>query len=148
MSKQNDTLEIVDRSDKLLTRNLEFIEKVPEQYQVAFSGILISISLLDFLLSFSKNKTCKKRQNLYYNGRNNILITFMEKLYSIKDIVRRRPSLVKERKLRQLIIDGEIEAINISKGLEASKLPIHRASAPELPHFKTRNPIIPMARPR
>lgn len=54
MSKQNDTLmELVDRSDKLLTRNLEFIEKVPEQYRVAFlSGILIGISLLDLLLSF------------------------------------------------------------------------------------------------
>lgn len=54
MSKQNDTLmELIERSDKLLARNLEFIEKVPEQYRVAFlTGIFIGISLLNLLLSF------------------------------------------------------------------------------------------------
>lgn len=62
----------------------------------------------------------------------------MEKLYSIKDIVRGGLLGVKERKLRQLIIDGEIEAINISKG---SKRPNYRFTEQALQNFLTKNSV-------
>ena len=53
VSKHNDSLiDLINRSDKLLARNLEFMEKVPWQYRMALlSGILIGITLLDFLQS-------------------------------------------------------------------------------------------------
>lgn len=62
----------------------------------------------------------------------------MEKLYSIKEIVRDWLLGVKERKLRQLIIDGEIEAINISKG---SKRPNYRFTEQALQNFLTKNSV-------
>lgn len=62
----------------------------------------------------------------------------MEKLYSIKDIVRDWLLGVKERKLRQLIIDGEIEAINISKW---SKRPNYRFTEQALQDFLTKNSV-------
>lgn len=62
----------------------------------------------------------------------------MEKLYSIKEIVRDGLLGVKERKLRQLIIDGEIEAINISKG---SNRPNYRFTEQALQNFLTKNSV-------
>jgi len=62
----------------------------------------------------------------------------MEKLYSIKEIVEKGLLGVKERKLRQLIIDKEIEAINISKG---SKRPNYRFTEQALQNFLTKNSV-------
>lgn len=57
MSKQNDALiDLVNRSDKLLQRNLEFMEDVPRQYRIALlSGILLGISILHSLQSILIN---------------------------------------------------------------------------------------------
>jgi hypothetical protein len=54
ISSQNDTLmELIERSDKLLQRNLAFMDDVPKQYRIALlMGIFLGISLLNLLLSF------------------------------------------------------------------------------------------------
>jgi len=56
-STQNDTLiDLLKRSDKLILRNLEFMEKVPEQHRIALlTGILLGISILHFLQGILTN---------------------------------------------------------------------------------------------
>lgn len=57
MSKHNDALiDLVDRSDKLIQRNLEFIEDFPRQYRIAILlWIGLGISILDILQSILAN---------------------------------------------------------------------------------------------
>lgn len=57
MSKQNDALmDLLKRSDKLLQRNLEFMEDVPRQHRIALlTGILLGISILHSLQGILTN---------------------------------------------------------------------------------------------
>lgn len=62
----------------------------------------------------------------------------MEKLYKIREVVEQGLLWIKERKLRQIIQDGEIEVIDISQG---SKRKNYRITETAIKTFLERNSI-------